>query len=315
MWGVRTVCIRAVSLLAGVLGCAKAPDTTVDPPNTITNTLGMKLVTVDPPNAITNTLDMKLVLIPAGEFLMGSPDSDKEASEEEKPQHRVRLTQPFYLGMTEVTQEQFKRVMGRNPSFFSAGGEGKHRVKGDTRRLPVETVSWDEAIEFCNKLSEREGLKSYYQSGERDQSGGDGYRLPTEAEWEYACRAESMTRYCFGDDPAEGLSRYACYELNSQGRTDPVGQKRPNAFSLYDMHGNVSEWCQDGYSTDYYQGSPAEDPQGPSGVSERVVRGGCWAGFEPTATSTYRYGDKPGARINFQGFRVARGRVQSASAR
>ncbi|MBV8230594.1 MAG: SUMF1/EgtB/PvdO family nonheme iron enzyme, partial [Planctomycetaceae bacterium] len=155
------------------------------------------------PNApeITNSLGMKLTLIPAGEFLMGSTDSDKEANDDEKPPHRVRITRPFYLGMYEVTQQEYETVMGGNPSWFSAQGGGMDRVAGqDTRRHPVESVSWNDAITFCNKLSEREGLRPYYRFGAGAQSGGDRYRMPTEAEWEYACRAGSTTRYSFGDD-------------------------------------------------------------------------------------------------------------------
>ena len=130
------------------------------------------------PEQITNSIGMKLVLIPAGEFWMGSPDSDKDARDDEKPQHQVRITRPFYLGVTEVTQGQYRAVTGENPSHFKGSDD-----------LPVEQVSWNDAIAFCNKLSEREGLKPYYQSGAGVPSGGDGYRLPTEAEWEYACRA------------------------------------------------------------------------------------------------------------------------------
>src|SRR5207302_1335063 len=121
--------------------------------------------------------------------------------------------------------------------------------------LPVETISWYEAIAFCNKLSEREGLKPYYRSDEGVQSGGDGYRLPTEAEWEYACRAGSTTRYSFGDDAAR-LGKYAWYVANSTNKTRPAGQTRPNTWGLYDMHGNVWEWCWDRYGVDYYAQSP-----------------------------------------------------------
>ena len=172
------------------------------------------------PNVITNSIGMKLVLIPAGEFLMGSPESDSDAPDEEKPQHKVRISKPFYLGVTEVTQEQYERVMGENPSRF----------KGDPQR-PVEKVSWEDAVAFCRKLSEKEGRT---------------YRLPTEAEWEYACRAGSQTKWSFGDDDS-ALKEYAWYLDNADSTTHPVAQKKPNAWGLYDMHGNVWEWCQDWY--------------------------------------------------------------------
>ena len=195
----------------------------------------------------------------------------------------MRITRPFYLGVYEVTQEEYETVMGRNPSCFSAKGGGKDRVAGqDTRRHPVESVSWNDAIAFCNKLSEREGLRPYYRSGAGEQSGGDGYRLPTEAEWEYACRAGSTTRYSFGDDAAS-LGEFAWYDGNSGSKTHPVGQKRPNAFGLYDMHGNVWEWCWDGYEERYYANSPADDPLGPSQAAGRVIRGGGWTATRATA--------------------------------
>ena len=200
-------------------------------------------------------------------------------------------------------------MMGRNPSWFSATGDGKDSVAGqDTRRHPVENVSWNDAIAFCNKLSEREGLRPYYRSGAEEQSGGDGYRLPTEAEWEYACRAGSTTRYSFGDDAAS-LGEFAWYDGNSGSKTHPVGQKRPNAFGLYDMHGNVWEWCWDGYEERYYANSPTDDPLGPSQAAVRVIRGGSWDNDPRDARSANRSRGTPGDRDDDLGFRVAR--VQS----
>jgi formylglycine-generating enzyme required for sulfatase activity len=248
----------------------------------------------DQPAVITNTIGMKLVLIPAGEFLMGSPASDKEAHDDEKPQHRVRITQPFYLGVTEVTQGQYRAITGENPSDFK-GSDG----------LPVESVSWNEAIAFCNKLSAREGLKPYYQFGAGVPSGGEGYRLPTEAEWEYACRAGATTRFSFGDADAS-LGEYAWFGGNSGSETHPVGQKRPNAWGLFDMHGNVWEWCWDRYDEKYYASSPGADPLGPSGAVDRVIRGGCWYRDPQQCRAAYRYGYTPGYRFNNLGFRVAR---------
>jgi formylglycine-generating enzyme required for sulfatase activity len=240
-----------------------------------------------------------MVLIPAGSFDMGSPDSDKDAENDERPQHRVRIARPFYLGATEVTQGQYRAVTGENPSYFKGSYD-----------LPVEMVSWHDAIAFCNKLSEREGLKPYYQFGTGVHSGGEGYRLPTEAEWEYACRAGSTTRYSFGNDAAN-LGEYAWYVGNSGGQMHPVGQKRPNAWGLYDMHGNVYEWCRDGYEADYYQTRHGVNPLGPSQAALHVSRGGSW-NFNPrNARAARRFRSAPEYRSDYLGFRLAR--VQSES--
>jgi formylglycine-generating enzyme required for sulfatase activity/tRNA A-37 threonylcarbamoyl transferase component Bud32 len=233
------------------------------------------------PKLITNSIGMKLVLIPAGELLMGSPDSDKDAAADEKPQHRVRIAWPFYLGMTEVTQGQYRKVMGQNPSRFQGADD-----------LPVERVSADDATEFCAKLSAREGVS---------------YRLPTEAEWEYACRAGSTTRYSFGDDEAS-LGEVAWYNGNSGNRTHPVGQKPPNAWGLYDMHGNLREWCA-WYHKNYHGRSPSADPLGPSQAAFRAARGGSWDNDPQHCRSAVRRWRTPIRRPATEGFRVAR--VQS----
>jgi len=269
----------------------------------------------EPLEAITNTIEMKLALIPAGEFLMGSPNSDTDGGGDEKPQHRVQITRPFYLGVHEVTQGQYKAVTGANPSRFKGPDD-----------LPVEMDSWDDAIAFCNGLSVKEGLKPYYnvqrltaKKGRKPASklvnarvsipDGEGYRLPTEAEWEYACRAGSTTRYSFGDDAAS-LGEFAWYRDNSVEKTHPVGQKRPNLWGLYDMHGNVWEWCGDGYDAGYYRQPPGADPRGPSQAASRVLRGGSWKSIGPQdARSANRYDIAPGNRDDCLGFRVAR--VQS----
>jgi formylglycine-generating enzyme required for sulfatase activity len=253
----------------------------------------------EPPKEITSTIGMTLVLIPAGDFLMGSPDSDKDASDDEKPQHRVRITRPFYLGVHEVTQGQYRTVTGANPSIFTGSDD-----------LPVEAVSWDDAISFCNRLSVKEGTPPYYRVvGDRVTIlFGEGYRLPTEAEWEYACRAGSAIRYGFGDGEAR-LGEYAWYHDNSGSKTHPVGEKRPNAWGLFDMHGNVWEWCWDGFKADYYRGAWAPDPDGPSQAADRVTRGGGWESFSFIARSAIRGANKPADWRNYLGFRVAR--VQS----
>jgi formylglycine-generating enzyme required for sulfatase activity len=254
---------------------------------------------------ITNTVGMKLVLVPEGEFLMGSPASDGDATDTQMPQHRVRLTRPFFLGATEVTQGQYLAVTGANPSRFNGSED-----------LPVENVSWFDAVNYCNALSRKEGLTPFYrvqgETVEVPDWNATGYRLPTEAEWEYACRAASTTLYSFGDDAA-GLGAFAWYAGNSRTGNvrlpQPVGQKRPNAWGLYDMHGNVEEWCWDGYEADYYiKPPPASDPLGPSQTASRVNRGGCWRLTPQRCRSAFRVGQAPGNRSAVLGFRVARGR-------
>jgi formylglycine-generating enzyme required for sulfatase activity/serine/threonine protein kinase len=258
----------------------------------------------------TNSIGMKLVLIPPGEFTMASP---KELIEEELrahaadswytdrlpgegPQHRVRITKPFYLGMYVVTQGEYQRVMGNNPSEFSATGKGKDKVSGqDTKRFPVEQVSWDEAVEFSRKLSELPAEKA----------AGWWYRLPSEAQWEYACRAGSTTRFCFGDDERL-LAEYGWCGADAGGMTHAVGGKRPSAWGLYDMHGNVWEWCQDWYDKDYYARSATDDPSGPPGGSDRVFRGGGWNDPARRCRSAYRAINAPGARYINLGLRVSR---------
>ncbi len=221
---------------------------------------------------------MELVLIPVGEFVMGSPDSDKDAAPNEKPQHRVRITKPFYLGKYQVTQEQWQGVMGNNPSFFNGP------------KNPVETVSWKDCQEFLGKLNGKFG------------AGLGKFQLPTEAQWEYACRAGSTTKYCFGDDDSQ-LGQYAWYQANSESKPHPVGEKKPNAWGLYDMHGNVWEWCQDCF--DEYTKSATDDPVGPPGGFRRVYRGGCWHYPARYCRSAFRPHLGRMLRCSYLGFRVS----------
>lgn len=196
----------------------------------------------------TNSLGMKFVLIPPGEFTMGAPELHSASSPDELPPHRVRITQPFYLGTTPVTQRDYETVVGTNPS--SNYGP----------LLPVDHVSWHDANRFCKLLAEGEGL-------------GDAYRLPTEAEWEYACRAGSASRFPWGDD--ETLADlYGWFASNCDGQTQAVAQKLPNPFGLYDMLGNIRQMCRDNYSANYYRKSPLEDPPGPEQGDIKVWRGG-----------------------------------------
>lgn len=209
-------------------------------------------------------------------------DSDGIA---EKPLHHVKLTTPYEIGVNEVTQEQYQSIMGTNPSKFK-GLEN-----------PVEMVSWNDAIQFCQKLSELP----------KEKESGFVYRLPTEAEWEYACRAGTMTLFSYGDSDTE-LSEYAWYIKNSNGMTHPVGQKKPNPWGLYDMHGNVWEWCQDWYGD--YSGDAVTDPKGPFTGLLRVNRGGSWRINSGFCHSAIRYGNSPGDSKFNVGFRVVRTSTQ-----
>ena len=225
-----------------------------------------------PGDIMTNSIGMKLVWIPAGEFMMGSNDGGSG----EKPVHKVKLTKGFWMGQCEVTQEQYKEIMGKNPSRFSGSSN------------PVEKVSWHDAMEFCKKLSSKEGKT---------------YTLPTESQWEYACRAGTSTNYSFGSSESS-LGNYGWYTSNSSRKTHPVGQKKPNAWGIYDMRGNVSEWCLDWYDKGYYSSSPSVDPSGPTSGSGRVLRGGCWSSDPEYCRSAARFGFIPDySGINF-GFRV-----------
>jgi formylglycine-generating enzyme required for sulfatase activity len=220
-----------------------------------------------------SSLDM--VHVPGGRFLMGDP------KEVDAPPHEV-VVSSFDIDKHLVTQEEYQRVMGENPS----------RWKGSSN--PVEQVRWSDAVRFCNQRSQLEGLKPAYDLKTWTcDFAADGYRLPTEAEWEYACRAGTTTAYFFGDDPAK-LPSHAWFDKNSGGRPRPVGQKQPNAWGLYDMSGNVWEWCNDFYDVDYYKRSPAQDPRGPESGRTKVVRGGAWRFSAERCRSGYRYNENPG---------------------
>jgi formylglycine-generating enzyme required for sulfatase activity len=204
----------------------------------------------------TNSIGMEFKLIPAGSFIMGSP-TDEKGRDPDEGIHRVEIEDPFYLGIYEVTQAQWRTVMGNSPSFF----------KGDA--LPVEQVSWDEVLVFIQKLNARENT--------------DKYRLPMEAEWEYACRSGTNGPFSSGiclstmEGNYNGNYPYSgCMKGEYPGKTLPVGSLQPNAFGLYDMHGNVGEWCQDRYGKDsQFSGSPHDSPT-PTAIIQRVIRGGGW---------------------------------------
>jgi formylglycine-generating enzyme required for sulfatase activity len=234
---------------------------------------------------ITNTIGMQFVLIPAGKFFMGSPSDEPERKNNEK-QHEVRISKPFYLQTTEASQTQWKKVMGENPSSFKDCGEN----------CPVEHVSWYMIQEFIIKLNKMESTNKY--------------RLPTEAEWEYSCRAGTKTPYFTGDcistDQANYHGNYTtkdCPRGQYRRKTIKAGSFRPNAWGLYDMHGNVWEWCQDWYGE--YPTGPITDPKGPDKAQYRVLRGGSWNVGAKVTRSAHRYWSYPGISGYDIGFRVA----------
>jgi formylglycine-generating enzyme required for sulfatase activity len=289
---------------------------------------------------------MELVLIPAGEFKMGSAESAEATAaffnktygedlltadffKEEHPQHRVRITKPFYLGTYHVTRGQFRQFVattayktdaekgekrgawGWDPEKKEFGFNEKYSWQNagfeQTDHHPVVNVSWNDAVAFCKWLNKKEGKT---------------YRLPAEAEWEYACRAGTTTRYYSGDDPetlakvgnvadAVAKAKFPDWKYTIKANdgylfTAPAGNFEPNAFGLYDMHGNAWQWCADWYGADYYAASPADNPTGPDSGNDRVLRGGSWGNWPNCARSTERNAGTPNYRTFNSGFRVAR---------
>ena len=234
--------------------------------------------------------------IPAGKFMMG------DANEVDATPHEVIIS-AFYLDKYLVTQDQFQILMHDNPSRWKALNN------------PVEQVRWSDAVRFCNQRSEAEGLQPCYNlQSWKCNFDATGYRLPTEAEYEYSCRAGATTPYLSGANPAK-LGDFAWFEKNSGGHPHAVGQKQPNAWGLYDMCGNLWEWCNDFYKVDYYATSARTDPRGPDEGKTRVVRGGSWRAPAENCRSGYRYNENPGyADVCFgydiYGFRCARKMVE-----
>ena len=253
--------VKIVLILFAVLGllagCEKTPNQESSAPMTQAGT------------------SAEMVLIPGGAFTMGEKD------EPDAPLHEVTVN-PFLMDKYLVTQEHYEKLMGDNPSRWKAP------------KNPVEQVRWSDAVKFCNARSLAEGLKPCYNldTWECDFD-ADGYRLPTEAEWECACRAGTRTAYFFGDNPPQ-LGDYAWFEKNSGGHPQPVGQKKPNPWGLYDICGNLWEWCNDFYGVEYYAHSPKENPRGPKEGDSRVVRGGAWKFSGDNCRSGYRYNENPG---------------------
>jgi formylglycine-generating enzyme required for sulfatase activity len=224
---------------------------------------------------------MRFRLIPAGSFMMGAGPGFSGQTDYELPYHQVTLSKPFYMAVTPVTQRQWQALAGSNPSSF----------KGDLDR-PVDNVSYEDAVRWIGLLNDREGRENY--------------RLPTEAEWEYAARAGSTGRYCFGDDEA-ALEQYAWYNADIlKGGTQPVARKTPNAWGLYDVHGNVFEWTNDWFVENYYANSPKTDPKGPASGETRVTRGGSWGSDAWFCQTASRNSELPVQKSMFLGFRVVR---------
>ena len=274
----RTASSPAMAMLLaaalGVCSCEQAPDEAAEAPK---------------PQIVITSAGDEMVLIPAGTFRMGSDRGPTDAQADEGPARDVRVD-AFLMDRTEVTQAQYARVYTSNGSKW----------KGPT--LPVESISWVQAATYCNERSEAEGLDPCYYGAEPIKCNFEagGYRLPTEAEWEYACRAGATGRYSFGDDSGL-LGQYAWYADNARKRTHPVRQKQPNAWGLYDMHGNVAEWCNDVYAADAYRNHAAANPRGPSPLvddpelkEKRVMRGGAWNSSADGCVATRRFGESPG---------------------
>jgi formylglycine-generating enzyme required for sulfatase activity len=236
---------------------------------------------------------LTMIELPGGEFRIGSPDTDELARADEKPQHKVTVS-GFRMAVTPVTAGLYNEVMQREP------------ISQTQEHLPAVNVTWYDAIAFCNRLSVREGYRRCYRRRFKRwvcDWRADGYRLPTEAEWEYACRAGTTTRYAFGDDP-EQLGNYAWFAENSSG-PQAVGQKSPNRWGLYDMHGNVWEWCWDWYNERYLPGEVV-NPVGPDSGSYRVVRGGSFFFPPGYLRSAFRVTVRPEDRLEGFGFRCVR---------
>lgn len=287
----------------------------------------LSAIAADPaPKLVSNSLGMKLIQIPAGEFLMGSPESE-EGHTDAEPQHKVRITKSFYLGQHEVTVGQFRKFVEATGYKTALEREGKPGFGYDpdlgaieilpkfnwkntgfgTDEHPVVNINWEDAMAFCKWLSEKEK---------------ETYQLPTEAQWEYACRAGTKTRYSTGEaeeslqgyanlSDASFLAKYAnaTWSLewdDGHPFTAPVGSLKPNAWGLHDMHGNAWEWCADWYARDYAKESPVDDPPGPKTGEVRIVRGGAFTNRLRFVRSADRDAKKPGYRYNFTGFRVMR---------
>jgi formylglycine-generating enzyme required for sulfatase activity len=262
------------------------------------------------PVELENSIGMKLVLIPPGECEMGSTsdeivwaigrgkeednaEPDEELVLSEAPRHHVKITRPFRLGAHAVTQKEFSSVMGWNPSAKPANTKNSASAAGDAGELPVGMVSWGDGVEFCQQLS----------SLPDEAAAGRTYRLPTEAEWEYACRAGTTSRWCCGDDE-QSLNDYAWHKRNSKETPHPAEKKRANPWGLFGMHGGIGEWCMDWFGQDYYRHARSVDPTGPAEGLARVLRGGDFSNLPAQIRSASRQNAGPATRSDRHGFRV-----------
>jgi uncharacterized protein (TIGR02996 family) len=249
-----------------------------------------------PVPVLANSLGMRLALIPAGSFYMGSPRNQRGRETTEDPLHLIEITRPFFLDVCQVTQDEYAELTGKKPAHFTEaqGGGSDH---------PVERVSWDEAVEFCRRLSRRPAEKD----------AGRTYRLPTEAEWEYACRAGTRTPFWWGNwITSRHANMYGGRPYGRGSRPGPylqrtarVGSYRPNPWGLYDLHGNVWEWCQDWADSHYYGRSPRADPPGPDTGQAKILRGGSWGAYGYSCRASSRKWEPTDGRFNYVGFRVA----------
>jgi len=264
---IQTAVVLLTAVTVMTIGCRKSPE-----PSSTSH----RQETASLPREITTSSGAKMVLIPGGEFQMGN-----DAAVDAQPVHKVSVDS-FYMDRCEVSQSLYEEIMGANPS----------RRKGETN--PVERVRWLDAIKFCNARSVREGLEPCYNLETKScRFDADGYRLPTEAEWEYACRAGTAGDYYFGNDSRE-MDANSWSKENSRRRHHPVGTKRPNEFGLHDMAGNLWEWCNDWYGVDYYGRSLAKNPRGPAEGRQKVLRGGAFSRTPESCSSWTRYCDEPG---------------------
>ncbi len=263
--------VLLTALAAGV--ATVAPPAAAAPPTTVR-------ISGPPPKELTvkvKDISIKMVLIPSGKFAMGTPDGERMHDKNESPIHEVKITKPFYMAATELTYGQYKAVMEDST------------LKFDDPSLPVY-LSWNQATEYCAKLSTLQGAT---------------FRLPTEAEWEYACRAGSVARWCYPSNDMADLMLFAWFGETSNNKPHPVGRRRPNAWGLYDVHGNLNEWCSDWYAENYKDAKNV-DPTGPADGTLKVIRGGCYSDPHVKCRIGWRFGIKPDGTYAQNGMRIVR---------